>query len=238
MSRYAGTSFTLSQMTAGRTLTWLRCGSGGGVNDPSTAWVIPTESGEGRAPLYRELVILNHRNEFLQSFDLASQPIDGVLHAAQRAVVREALRAAALLPDIDADALPDAWELDEFGSLTAVTAETPTASGLTALLAYGSGQSPHAATAGRGLWMTQEGGLLRLQYTRRLDRRPALIWQLETSAQLTGWLAWPDLVGPTRTTRYDGSGTEVVTHRVGAGGEPVPAAAFRLTLRVGSEGGG
>ena len=47
------------------------------------------------------------------------------VHAEQRAVVREALRAAAALPDTDGDLLPDAWEWDEFGRLDAVSGRHP-----------------------------------------------------------------------------------------------------------------
>ena len=65
MSRYAGTAFTLAQMTNGRSMPWLRCEAEASLNDPSTHWAIPTPNGGSRQPLYRELIILNHRNEYL-----------------------------------------------------------------------------------------------------------------------------------------------------------------------------
>lgn len=238
MSRYAGTAFTLGQMTSGRTLPWLRCDAIGGANDPSTTWAIPDGNGPTRAPLYRELIIVSHRNEFLLSFDLASKPIDGTgaANTAQRTLVREALRAAAALPDSDGDHLPDSWEMDEFGRLDAVDAESPTASGLTALLAYGLGQSPHAAHDDRGLRLTRGEGKFSLSYTRRLDRRPALFWTFERSQGLDRWFDWLDLTGGAITTRYDGTGTERVTHTLPDVGAPLDA--FRLKLSVGPDPGG
>jgi len=236
MSRYTGSSFTLNQMTMGRAMPWLRCVTGGGANDPSVGWAFPDGTNGTRAPLYRELVILNHRNEFVLGFDLASQPIDGATHAAQRAVVRDALRTAAALADTDADRLPDAWELDEFGTLAAVTADTPTTSGLTALLAYGLGQSPHAATEDRGLRLTRGGGSFRLSYTRRLARRPALLWTFERSQDLSRWLDWLDLTGGTATTQFDGTGTERITHSLPETGAAVEA--FRLNLSLGPDPSG
>jgi hypothetical protein len=233
MSRYAGTSFTLGQMTSGRTMPWLRCESGGGANDPSTAWAIPDGNGGTRAPLYRELVVLDHRNEVILSFDLASSPIDGATHAAQRAVVRDALRAAAALPDTDGDRLPDAWELDAFGRLDAVSADTPTASGLTALLAYGFGQSPHAANDALGLRLTRGGDGTQLSYTRRLARRPNLLWNFEHSQNLATWMPWLDLTGGTVTTQYDGTGTERVTHTLPE--FPATLSAFKLVLSLGAD---
>jgi hypothetical protein len=126
-------------MTNGRSMPWLRCEAEASLNDPSTHWAIPTPNGGSRQPLYRELVILNHRNEYLQSFALASQPIDGPTNAAQRATVRAALTAAAVLTDTDADDLPDVWEQDEFGGLATMDGNTPTPSGLTAFMAYAIG---------------------------------------------------------------------------------------------------
>jgi|GEM_PF-2530650 len=235
MSRYSGTPATLLQMTNGRSLPWLRCGPASGADDPSTQWGIPAAGGGTRAPLYREVVVLNHRNEFLLSFDLASNPIDGATHAAQRGVVREALRTAAALADTDGDHLPDAWEQDEFGSLEAATTDTPTASGLPALLAYGLGQSPRAGIAGRGLQVMRAGGEVLLSHTRRLDRRPNLLWQFEASGDLGQWPGWLDLEGPTVVTRYDGSGTESVSHVLRAQG--VALGAFRLKVSVGPDPG-
>jgi hypothetical protein len=236
MSRYAGTSFTLGQMTSGRSMPWLRCESGGGANDPSTTWAIPDGNGGTRAPLYRELVVLNHRNEVILSFDLATSPIDGASHAAQRAIVRDALRSAAALPDTDGDRLPDAWELDAFGRLDAVSADTPTASGLPALLAYGFGQSPHAASDALGLRITHGDGGTQLSYTRRLARRPNLIWNVENSRNLATWLFAVDVTGGTITTLYDGTGTERVTHTLA---EPSAIlSAFRLVLRLGADSPG
>ena len=236
MSRYAGTSLTLGQMTSGRAMPWLRCDAMGGTNDPSTTWAIPDGNGGTRAPLYRELVVLNHRNEVVLTFDLASNPIDGATHAAQRALVRDALRTAAVLDDTDGDRLPDAWERDEYGRLDAVSADTPTASGLTALLAYGLGQSPHAAREAMGLRLTRGGGGYVLSYTRRLGRRPALLWNFQRSQDLTLWLDWLDLTGGAVVTQYDGTGTERVSHSL-AGDEAAPSA-FRLRLSLGTDPGG
>jgi hypothetical protein len=231
MSRYSGTSFTLGQMTSGRTMPWLRCDSMGGANDPSTTWAIADGNGGTRPPLYREVVVLNHRNEVILSFDLASKPIDGPTHATQRALVRDALRTAAALADSDGDRLPDAWELDEFGRLDAVATDTPTACGLTALFAYGVGQAPHAASDAMGLRLTRGGGGYLLSYTRRLGRRPALLWKLQHSQDLALWLDWPDLTGGTIVTQYDGTGTERVTHSLPGGG--ASSASFRLILSLG-----
>jgi hypothetical protein len=218
-------------MTSGRSMPWVRCTANGGVNDPSVNWAVPDGNGGTRPPVYRELVILDHKNEFLMGFDLASQPIDGASHATQRGVVREALRFAAALADADDDELPDSWEMDEFGSLEAVAAETPTGSGLPALLAYGLGQSPHAALDTMGLHLSQSGSEVLLTYTRRLARQPNLLWTIERSQNLTTWLDWLDLTGGTRVTLYDGSGTERVTHRLPVGTPMLDA--FRLTVSVG-----
>lgn len=231
MSRYGATSFTLGQMTNGRSMPWLRCDPLGGANDPSTGWAIPDGNGGTRPPLYRELVVLNHRNEVILSFDLASKPIDGASHAAQRALVQEALRTAAALEDTDGDRLPDAWELDEFGRLDAVSADTPTASGLNARLAYGLGQSPHAASEAMGLRLRREGGGYELSYTRRLDRRPAMLWKFERSQDLALWSDWVDPTGGTIVTQYDGTGTERVTHLLPE--DAAAPAAFRLVLSLG-----
>jgi hypothetical protein len=236
MSRYAGTSFTLGQMTSGRSMPWLRCDAMGGANDPSTTWTIPDGNGGTRAPLYRELVVLNHRNEVILTFDLATKPIDGATHATQRALVRDALRTAAALPDTDGDRLPDAWELDEFGRLDAVATDTPTAAGLTALLAYAFGQSPHAASEAMGLRLTHGGGGYQLSYTRRLDRRPSKLWKFQRSQDLTDWLDWLDLTGGAVATQYDGTGTERVTHSLpGDGALP---STFRLILSLGTDPAG
>jgi len=231
MSRYAGTAFTLSMMTNGRTMPWLRCAPMSGTNDPSTTWAVPDGRGGTRPPLYRELVVLDHRNEVILSFDLASKPIDGAAHAAQRALVRDALRTAAALEDTDGDRLPDAWETDAFGRLDAVSADTPTASGLTAWLAYGLGHSPHAASDALGLRLTRAGTGFQLSYTRRLDRRPAMLWKFQRSQDLGIWIDWVDSGGETVVTRYDGTGTETVTHLLPADSSALSS--FRLILSAG-----
>lgn len=233
MSRYAGTSFTLGQMTSGRTMPWLRCGSIGGASDPSTTWNIPDGEDGTRPPLYRELVVLNHRNEVVLSFDLLGKPIDGPTHATQRALVRDALRTAAALADTDGDRLPDAWELDEFGRLDAVSTETPTASGLSALLAYAFGQSPHAASDALGARLDRGGSGFLLSYTRRLGRRPTLLWKFQHSRDLALWLDWLDLGAGTSVTQYDGTGTERITHSLPGGG--ASSASFRLVLSLGPD---
>ncbi|MFN0128044.1 MAG: hypothetical protein ACKV19_15300 [Verrucomicrobiales bacterium] len=194
-------------------------------------WAIPDGNGGTRPPLYREVVILDHKNEFVMGFDLASKPIDGASHSAQRAVVREALRTAAALADTDDDDLPDTWELDEFGSLAAVAADTPTGSGLPALLAYGLGQSPHAALDSMGLQLSRSGSEVVLSYTRRLASQPNLLWNIKRSQDLTTWLDWLDLTGVTYVTQYDGSGTERVSHRLPIGTPLIDA--FRVTVTVG-----
>lgn len=218
-------------MTSGRSMPWVRCTVNGGVNDPSVNWTIPDGNGGTRPPVYRELVILDHKNEFLMGFDLASQPIDGASHATQRAIVREALRTAAALADTDGDDLPDSWEMDEFGSLVAVAAHTSTGSGLPALLAYGLGQSPHFALDSMGLQISRSGSEVVLSYTRRLASHPNLLWKFERSPDLATWLDWLDLTGGTRVTQYDGSGTERVSHRLPIGTPLIDA--FRLTVSVG-----
>jgi len=201
-------------MTSGRSMPWLRCPVNGGVNDPSVNWAIPDGNGGTRPPIYRELVVLDHKNEFLMGFDLSSQPINGASHATQRAVVREALRTASALADTDGDDLPDSWEMDEFGSLDAVSSETPTPSGLSALLAYGLGHPPQVATESMGLQISRTGFDITLTYTRRLTQRPALMWSIQRSEDLKNWNDWIDLTGGERTTLYNGSGTERVTHRL------------------------
>lgn len=231
MSRYAGTEFTLSIMTSGRTMPWMRCQPMGGTNDPSTSWAVPDGRGGTRPPLYRELVVLDHRNEVILSFDLASKPIDGAANSAQRALVRDALRTAAALEDTDGDRLPDAWENDFFGRLDAVSADTPTASGLTAWLAYGLGQSPQAASDAMGLRLIRGGTGFQLSYTRRLDRRPAMLWKFQRSQDLGRWFDWLDLTGGTVVTRYDGTGTETVTHLLPD--DTSALSAFRLVLSAG-----
>jgi len=235
MSQYSTSGSSLAQMTGGRSLPWLRCDPMVRANDPSKSWAIPIGDDAARAPLYRELVVLNHRNEVVLTFDLNSKPIDGPSHADQRALVKEALRTAAALPDTDHDHLPDAWEIDQFGSTEAMTGDSPTPSGLSALLAYAIGQSPHASDPARAPRLVRSGNTLSFTYTRRLDRRPALIWTLQQSDALTGWAEW---VGPTpasRTTQYDGTGTERITHSL-----PLPAQdfkAWRLFLQAASDPG-
>lgn len=236
MSQYPTNGTTLNGMTNGRAMPWVRCEILGGANDPSSTWAISLDGSPARPPIYRELVVLNHRNEVILSFNLTSQPIDGApgtAGATRRAVVRDALRTAAQLPDTDDDHLPDAWELDEFGRLDAVAAETPTASGLTALLAYGFGQSPHAAVASQGLRITRGEDAVSLSYTRRLARRPALLWSFERSQDPVDWLDWIDPTGGTVTTQFDGSGTERVTHTLPTDGPTFEL--FRLTLTVGAD---
>lgn len=233
MSQYPANGTTLNAMTNGRAMPWVRCEELSGANDPSKTWAISLDGNPARPPLYRELVVLNHRNEVILSFNLSAQPIDGTSHATQRAVVRDALRTAAQLPDTDDDHLPDAWEIDEFGDLDAVAAETPTASGLTALLAYGLGQSPHAAVENRGLRITRGEDAFSLSYTRRLARRPALLWTFERSRDPVAWLDWLDPTGGTVTPQFDGSGTERVIHTLPAEGPAFEA--FRLKLTVGAD---
>jgi hypothetical protein len=229
MSRYAGTAFTLAQMTNGRSMPWLRCEAEASLNDPSTHWAIPTPNGGSRQPLYRELVILNHRNEYLQSFALASQPIDGPTNAAQRATVRAALTAAAVLTDTDADNLPDAWEQDEFGGLATVDGNTLTPSGLTAFMAYAIGHSPHTQTPNPGIHITQTATSLTLHSTRRLAQLPGLVWQLHTSRQLAHWTEWTGPGQPVVRPLFDGSGTAQITYDLSP--TPTPDALFRLMIK-------
>lgn len=235
MSQYSTSGSSLAGMTGGRSLPWLRCDPMNRANDPSKSWAIPIGGDTTRAPLYRELVVLNHRNEVVLTFDLSAKPIDGPSHADQRALVKEALRTAAALPDTDGDRLPDAWEIDQFGNTNAVTSDSPTPSGMTALLAYAIGQSPHAGDPARAPRLVRSGNSLSLTYTRRLDRRPALVWTVQQFDPSAGWEEW---VGPTpmaRTTQFDGTGTERITHSL-----PVPAGAFeawRLFLQAGSDPG-
>lgn len=230
MSQYPTSPSSLAQMTGGRSLPWLRCDPMNRANDPSKSWLIPTGDDASRAPLYRELVILNQRNEVVLTFDLSAKPIDGTSHADQRAVVRDAIRSAAALTDADGDALPDAWEIDEFGSVDAVTADSPTPSGLTALAAYAIGQSPHAGDPTRAPRLVRSGSTLSLTYTRRVDRRPSLIWTVQQSDGLTAWTDWSPPSLASAATQFDGSGTERITHPL-----PIPGTGFstwRMHLRV------
>jgi hypothetical protein len=231
MSTYASSAgpTSLAAMVSGRSMPWVRCGTSGGADDPSTTWRIPDGAGGTRAPIYRELIILNHRNEVALTFKLGTQPIDGAVHAEHRAEVREALRTAAALPDTDADGLPDDWEMDAFGSLTAVSADSPTPSGSTALLAYATGQSPHRPNASMGLHLIRDDDALVLSYTRRLARNPALAWSVERSLAFTQWIAWPDIPAGTAVPRYDGTGTERVTHRLPANGPSTESYRLQLT---------
>jgi len=224
---------SLAMMTNGRLMPWLRCSPMGGVNDPSTSWALPNGAGGTRPPFDRELVVLNHRNEFILSFNLTANPIDGLSRATERARVRDSLRAAAELADTDGDRLPDDWELDEFDSLDAVTADSPTASGLSALLAYALGQSPHAATPTMGLHLTRTDHGYQLSYTRRLARRPALLWSIERSQGLSAWHVWTDTTGASQTAQYDGTATERVI--VPLATDQPGLESYRLRLNLGMD---
>ena len=176
--------------------------------------------------------MLNHRKELITTLDLNGGPISGdtTANVARRNAIRDALRAAAAVTDTDADGLPDYWELDEYGSLTSANAATPTAGGLTALLAYATGQSTKATHGGHGIEFLMAGEELTLIFPRRLARRPALRYTLEISPTLADWTPYTGTISGYADGRFDGTGTEI--YSLGLIASEAVAPHFRLRVSV------
>lgn len=202
-------------MYAGKPLSWMR----------DTAALNLTASW---GAVFRDVMILDPLNRKVDTYNAYTLPLDGAGNAANRAVLKGRLLAAATPADTDNDKLPDYWEQWAFGNLTRDGAGTD-AAGLKTLQHYAHcGATTGVPPAGLPRIFLLPDGSVSVLYTRRRGTAFGLICLPEFSTGLTGWSgttpAWEEW---SLRPLYDGSGGEIVEWK-----SPVPGATRYVRIRA------
>ncbi len=145
---------------------------------------------------------------FVSVLDQTGLRLQAALVIAERGDVQR-IDFGVAVPDGDADGLPDAWELQWFGSLNRHPA-SPTANGFTALDHFIAGTDPNGA--GFRLHLTQTNQQKRVSFLARRAEGPGYtgmtrLYTLETRATLaagswSGVLNYVDIAGADQTVEY------------------------------------
>ena len=185
-------------MYAGKPLSWMR----------DTAALNLTASW---GAVFRDVIILDPLNRKVDTYNAYTLPLDGAGNAANRAVLKGKLLAAATPADTDNDKLPDYWEQWAFGNLARDGAGTD-AGGLKTVQHYAHcGATPGLPPAGLPRIDLLANGSVLVSWTRRRGTAFGLTCLPEFSTDLTTWLATGPGWSETRVrTYYDGSGGELV----------------------------
>jgi hypothetical protein len=223
-----------SRMYSGKPTVWLRENS---TFRPWSTWSVPIPARAGSAfrVEWRDLVILNEKNEFLAVQNLTDESLTV---AANKTALKNFLRNAAAAIDTDADGLPDKWEqrhaqVTNPASLDSVAAAPLgiTPGGIKNLMAYAFAEDPasSAQTMMPVPRMTRIGGsnYLELRFRRLLGQQGAQALTYTPQLSEDG-ITWTDAgwAPSTVSNPWDGTGTEIVTIRTTA---PVGSIRSRMT---------
>jgi hypothetical protein len=176
---------------------------------------------------YRDVIILDSSNRVTGVMNLTQ---DDLGLPANRARLKEMLRAAANAGDSDGDKLPDHWEHAMFGGLTAGAGEDPDGDGYSNLLELAFGTKPNDA----GQFPRADPGFANTkQFTASFDRwaGSAADYLLETSTNLAQWTQGAASLQSSTTNYYDGTGRGRATYSLIPNGTNQPAGFVRINAR-------
>lgn len=196
-------------MTDGRDMSWLQDTT---KTNAQSSW----------GAEYRDVIILDAWNRpveprfNLTTYDLASE--------VNRGVLKELLRRAAVMVDVDDDGIGDDWEERYFSGLTESPTDDRDMDGGDHFLEYALGSRPNQAaslpTITTGTMMVDDLALTYLKFRRRLGAAKGLTYIPESSQSGDVWINASDRwTLSERTNPYDGTGTEIVTYVLSNPGE-------------------
>ncbi len=126
------------------------------------------------------------------------------------------------LPDTDADGLPDAWEMANFGNLTPTTNEDPDGDGLTNLQEYRAGTNPKSATS---LFHVTDAAPSGNDFVIRFPSVSGKLYRIERCNDLADPGCWTDIIAD----NIPGTGGEILV--TDWGGALAPRHFYRVRLR-------
>jgi len=162
-----------AEATAGRTLPWLQDTF---TDSVWTSWGVT----------WRDVRILDSRNQLRSVFNLTSQDLSNPLN---RATLKQLFLQAAAFVDTDADKLDDHWELLNFGNLSATPAGDADSDSQDNFTEYTFGTSPIKANSKVQFQSALTGGTTNRSLALTFNRRTgsAVNYSIDTSPSLAPW---------------------------------------------------
>lgn len=187
-------------MTEDRHLPWLQ------DTDSEKVW-------ERWAVTYRDVRILNSQNGIHAIFNLSDYNLD---FPENRETLKRLFVDAAKVVDSDRDGLPDDWELQHFGNLSAKPNEDPDGDGADNFTEFAFGTDPNDpksyAAMRPGLIVQGQQNVLSVTFRRRAGA--VLDYFIEASPDLQQWTANSTevVIAQTPQILFDGTGTSKVRY--------------------------
>lgn len=181
-------------------------------------WLQDTSSQGAQAawsPSYRDVVIVNARNEQVASYNLSTYDL---AVEANREELKDLLLSTAQLEDGDRDGVADDWEAYHFGSTSPTQGGDLDGDRVPAFSEYAFGSDPtDPASQGKptvAIEMVQGAPHLTITFRRRIGQAGGLHYLLEEGNDLDEWTSRELAAAELRSMNpYDGTGTEIVTCR-------------------------
>jgi hypothetical protein len=203
-------------MTAGRTLPWLQDTIQDGV---WTRWNV----------VYRDFRILDSQNQLYAVYNLTDHDLSD---PANRDALKQLLLQAAQSVDSNKDGLPDDWQLQYFGNLSAGPLADPDADGLDNFAEFAFGTNPNDPASALPLRASLSGAGDQQTLTITFRRRAGAIldYFIESSPDLKQWSASAAnvlLLQPPRNL-FDGTGTSEAAYSLTSPAIIQPAGFLRV----------
>jgi hypothetical protein len=175
---------------------------------------------------WRDVRIVDSQGRLHSVYNLTAHDLANEMN---RASLKQLFLSAAKIVDSDGDQLPDDWEMQYFGSLTAGSAADSDRDGADNFREYAFGTNPLDANSrpviAPRIVASPQGSVLNLKLRRRAGAY--LDYRLDESTGVQNWSASTALAGPEWHNMFDGTGTVEATYLVPAN---LPERFFRLRV--------